>query len=168
MSRFIAFTHHKKNMTVVCILDRYQGLGISKSYESVWVVFVFWGFFLFVCFFVCLFVCLRGFFLVSPTKNSDLQKRILLGVQNCFTLIVSAVTNRKNGQNNARQTRKPQMTCDDFSTGQQSIWSRPRDTHGYAIHLGSASRPPGLDIPPGICETIRKGGRAEICTCWKM
>lgn len=48
-SRLIAFTHHKKNMIVVYILDRHQGLGIIKPYGSGRL-------------FVCLLVCLMFFY----------------------------------------------------------------------------------------------------------
>lgn len=67
-SRWIAFTHHKKNMIVVYILDRHQGLDIIKPYGSGGVV----------CLFVVLFdVFLLLVLVVSHAKNSSLQKEAL-------------------------------------------------------------------------------------------
>jgi len=66
MSRFIAFTHHKKNMTVVYILDGLQGLGIGKPYGSI-----------------------GGFFVgVSYKELKSAKRKRSQFLRNCFTPII--------------------------------------------------------------------------------
>ena len=82
---------------------------------------------------------------------------------------VSTVANEQNGHNNVEQTRKSRMTCNGFSAGQQKQLTKAQGyTVRYAVHLGNPSKPPELDMPPDICETIRKRGRMEVRMCWKM
>jgi len=61
------------------------------------------------------------------------------------------------------------MTCSDFAAGQQKHFIKAWEyTVHYAVHLGNPSKPPGLDMPSDICETIRKQGRMERRLCWEM
>lgn len=99
-----------------------------------------------------------GFFCWSHVKKCAKRK-----CSQCLKLLhthrqaVGAVANGQSRHNSAGQTRKSRMACSDFSAGWQK---RLIKAWGYAVRcgvrLGNPSKPPGLDVPPGICETVRK------------
>lgn len=113
-------------------------------------------------------VGLFGVFFVGVSRK-ELKSAKRKGSQ-CLKLLrthrqaVSAVADEQNGHNNVGQTRKSQMTCNDFSARQQKqlikAWGY---TVRYAVPLGNPSKSPWTCLQLFVKSLESEEGWKSVC-----